>query len=99
MHINSLFRDRGLSDRTVKALLDCGIDMPERVLFMTPAQLAVIRGVGKTSLGEIMRYRARFVGDGAALSWLITPSVVPTRIYMRVPKGELSPNAADLAAA
>lgn len=58
MDAKSLFRDKGLSDRTIKALLDCGIDAPERLLFMTPDQLAVIRGVGKISLGEIMRYRA-----------------------------------------
>jgi hypothetical protein len=75
MDAKSLFRDKGLSDRTIKALLDCGIDAPERLLFMTPDQLAVIRGVGKISLGEIMRYRARFITtDGAMLNWLSTPT-------------------------
>ena len=75
MDTKSLFRDKGLSDRTIKALLDCGIDAPERLLFMTPDQLAVIRGVGKISLGEIMRYRARFIiADGAMLNWLSTPT-------------------------
>jgi hypothetical protein len=55
------FQNRGLSDRTVKALLDCGIDAPERLLFMTTAQLAEIPGVGKVSFDEIMQYRSRFV--------------------------------------
>lgn len=51
------FRNRGLSERTIDALLDCGIDAPERLLSMTPAQLSEIPGIGKASLGEIMRYR------------------------------------------
>ena len=55
----SSFRDTGLSDRTVKALLACGIDVPKRLLSMTPAKIAIIPGIGKSSLGEIMRYRAR----------------------------------------
>lgn len=53
------FRDTGLSDRTVKALLASRIDVPKRLLSMTPIQIAVIPGVGKVSLDEIMRYRAR----------------------------------------
>ena len=52
------FRDTGLSDRTVKVLLACGIDVPKRLLSMTPAEIAIISGVGKISFGEIMRYRA-----------------------------------------
>ena len=52
------FRDTGLSKRTVKALLACEIDVPKRLLSMTPAEIAIIPGVGKVSLGEIMRYRA-----------------------------------------
>jgi DNA-directed RNA polymerase alpha subunit len=52
------FRDTGLSDRTVKVLLACGIDVPKRLLSMTPAEIAIIPGVGKISLGEIIRYRA-----------------------------------------
>jgi hypothetical protein len=52
------FRDTGLSERTVKALLACGIDAPKRLLSMTPAEIAIIPGVGGISLGEIMRYRA-----------------------------------------
>jgi hypothetical protein len=54
------FRDRGLSNPTVRALLDYGIDAPERLLFMTDAQLRKIRAVGVVSMQEILRYRARF---------------------------------------
>ena len=69
------FRDTGLSDRTVKVLLACGIDAPKRLLSMTPAEIAIISGVGKISLGEIMRYRARFITtDGVMLNWLTTPT-------------------------
>jgi hypothetical protein len=42
----------------------CGINAPERLLFMTPAQLKNIPGVGKASLAEIMRYRSRFLPVG-----------------------------------
>lgn len=52
------FRDTGLSERTVKVLLACGIDVPKRLMSITPAEIAIIPGVGKISLGEIMRYRA-----------------------------------------
>ena len=52
---------RGLSDHAVKALIDAGIDAPERLLFMTLAQLCDIPGVGKAALAEIMLYRSRFL--------------------------------------
>jgi hypothetical protein len=57
------FRVRKLSDRTIKALLDYGIDAPERLLFMTAEQLKGIPGVGKSSLAEIMKYRSRFLPE------------------------------------
>ena len=53
------FRDAGLSDHTVTALLNSGIDTPNRLLSITPADIAVIPGIGKNSLDKIMRYRAR----------------------------------------
>ena len=31
--------------------------MPERLLSMAPAEIAIVPGVGKISLGEIIRYR------------------------------------------
>ena len=55
------FRNRGFSERTIRALMDCSIDEPERLLFMQPANLKKIPGVGKASVDEIMRYRAKFI--------------------------------------
>jgi hypothetical protein len=55
------FRNRGFSERTIRALMDCSIDAPERLLFMKPADLKKIPGVGKGSVDEIMRYRAKFI--------------------------------------
>jgi hypothetical protein len=55
-----VFRDRGLSNPTVRALLNHAIDAPERLLFMTDAQLRKIRALGVVSMQEILRYRARF---------------------------------------
>ena len=57
----AVFGDRGFSDRTVTALVDCSIDAPERLLFMNEASLKTIPGIGKASLKEIMAYRSRFV--------------------------------------
>jgi hypothetical protein len=54
------FRDRGLSKRTIEALISHGIDTPERVLFMTEAELRTIRGA---SMRELRAYRARFISD------------------------------------
>jgi hypothetical protein len=55
------FRHRGLSERTIGALVDSGIDAPERLLFVSPAQFRDIEGVGKVSFAEIMQYRSRFL--------------------------------------
>jgi DNA-directed RNA polymerase alpha subunit len=60
----SLFNNRGLSARTIEALVACGIDAPERLLFATEAELKRLSGIGKASLGEIMRYRTRFLPEG-----------------------------------
>jgi DNA-directed RNA polymerase alpha subunit len=57
------FRDRGFSDRTIDALVARGIDAPERLLFVTETELRKIPGIGKASLGEIMRYRARYIPE------------------------------------
>jgi hypothetical protein len=59
--LGSAFRDRGFSDRTIKTLVTSGIDAPERLLFATEADLKAIPGIGKAALGEIMRYRERFL--------------------------------------
>lgn len=55
------FEHRGFSERTIRVLLDCGIDSPERLLFMTNAQLHAVPGLGRVSLGEIKRYRSQFI--------------------------------------
>ena len=55
------FQQRGLSDRTVNALVAGGIDTPERLLFMTDIDLRSIPGIGRSSLAEIKTYRERFL--------------------------------------
>jgi hypothetical protein len=57
----SRFDRCGLSKRTIAAIVACGIDAPERLLFMTEAALKSIPGIGKASLSEIEDYRARYV--------------------------------------
>jgi DNA-directed RNA polymerase alpha subunit len=55
------FDHRGLSKRTVEAIVACGIYEPERLLFMTEEQLANIPGIGKVSMSEIKAYRDGFL--------------------------------------
>jgi DNA-directed RNA polymerase alpha subunit len=55
------FRHRGLSDRTIQALVDCSIDSPERLLFMTEKEIRSIPGIGQVSLAEIIAYREKFI--------------------------------------
>jgi hypothetical protein len=57
------FEHRGFSELTIKVLLDCGMDSPERLLFMTIAQLRAVPGLDRLSLGEIKRYRSQFIKD------------------------------------
>lgn len=52
---------RGLSEWAVKALLANGVEEPERLLFMSEAQIKVIPGIGKVSMSDIASYRARFL--------------------------------------
>ena len=54
------FRHRGLSDRTIQVLVDCSIDSPERLLFMTEKEIQSIPGIGKVSMAEIIAYRDKF---------------------------------------
>jgi DNA-directed RNA polymerase alpha subunit len=58
--VPAVFHNRKFSGRTIEALLGCGIDAPERLLFMEERDLKKIPGIGKVSLAEIMAYRARF---------------------------------------
>jgi len=55
------FRHRGLSDRTIQALVDCSIDLPERLLSMTEKEIRSIPGIGKVSMAEIITYRDKFI--------------------------------------
>ncbi|WP_146101361.1 hypothetical protein [Bradyrhizobium sp. AC87j1] len=57
------FQNRGFSERTIKALVDCSIDAPERLLFMTERQLQTIPGVGKACMTEIRSYRQKYLGS------------------------------------
>jgi DNA-directed RNA polymerase alpha subunit len=57
------FTRRGLSGRTIEAVLGHGIEMPEQLLFMSEADLKAIPGVGKAALKEIAAYRARFLPE------------------------------------
>ena len=57
----SQYAGRGLSDRTVEALVANGILEPERLLFMTEAQLKVMPGIGKVAMSNIGAYRAKFL--------------------------------------
>jgi hypothetical protein len=52
---------RGLSEWTVRALLANGLDEPERLLFMSEAQIKAIPGIGKASMFDIATYRAKFL--------------------------------------
>jgi hypothetical protein len=53
-------RGRGLSQSTAESLIAHGLDLPERLLFMTESAIQEIPGIGETALAEIRAYRARF---------------------------------------
>jgi DNA-directed RNA polymerase alpha subunit len=63
MLLRAPFSDRGFSDRTIDALIARGIDAPERLLFASETGLKNIRGIGKASFEEIVRYRTRFIPE------------------------------------
>jgi hypothetical protein len=54
------FAERGFSKRTVKALMDGGIDTPERLLFLEDAVIKECPGIGRASLEEVKAYRTKF---------------------------------------
>ena len=51
------FLGRGLSDRTINALIAAGIDLPERLLFMRRSELLSIPHIGEIELAEIEAYQ------------------------------------------
>ena len=54
-----VFEGRGFSERTIKALLGAGVDMPERLLLMPEKQFVCLVGVGKAAADEIRAYRRK----------------------------------------
>ena len=58
---DSRFRGRDFSDATISALVDAGIDAPERLLFMSAADLKKIKGIGPVKRKEIDTYRAKYL--------------------------------------
>jgi hypothetical protein len=59
--LKQALRERGMSPRTSTALVEQGLDMPERLLFMTEDEVKALPGIGPFSLGDIMRYRAQWL--------------------------------------
>ncbi len=53
------FEARGFSKRTIRTLLSCAIDCPERLLFVREELLAEIPGIGPAAMAEIVSYRAK----------------------------------------
>jgi predicted RNase H-like HicB family nuclease len=60
----TLFHKRGLSDSTIKALVENGIDAPERLFFLDKKTVSGFSGIGKAELTEINQYRERFLPSG-----------------------------------
>ena len=54
------FQHRDFSERTIKTLIACAIDSPERLLFLHEDTLTDIPGVGAAAMSEISKYRAKF---------------------------------------
>ena len=57
---SSRFEHRDFSERTIKTLIACAIDSPERLLFLREETLRDIPGVGAAAMSEISKYRAKF---------------------------------------
>lgn len=56
------FTGRGLSKRTVDAVIEGGISQPERLLFMSEDDISRIPGIGLKGVSEVMAYKRRFMG-------------------------------------
>lgn len=55
------FAHRGFSERTIRVLVDHGIDAPEQLLFASMALLSILDGVGSAIIQEITKYRAQYL--------------------------------------
>jgi hypothetical protein len=60
------FQSRGLSNRTVDALLNKGIDAPEHLLFMRMGALRCLPGIGLKAMDE--NYHDRSIKQSAPAS-------------------------------
>jgi hypothetical protein len=58
--VSARFDHRNFSERTIKTLIACAIDSPERLLFLHEDTLTDIPGVGAVAMSEISKYRAKF---------------------------------------
>lgn len=67
MMAKRLFEGR-FSPSITDSLLKAGIDAPERLLFMTPEEIAALPGIGVDTQQEIAAYQARFRRPAAASS-------------------------------
>lgn len=54
--------DRALSDRTIGALVDAGIDGLETLLSMDKQALKALPGIGRAAMREIDAFRAQHLG-------------------------------------
>jgi hypothetical protein len=59
MAAKRLFEGR-FSPTMADALIKAGVDAPERLLFMTAAEIAALPGIGAGAQQEIAIYQARF---------------------------------------
>jgi len=57
------FEHRGLSDRTIVALVQAGLDAPERLLFMSRSSIRRLKGIGDVSSREIAEYQRQYSTD------------------------------------
>ncbi len=57
------FLHRGLSDHTIRVLMDTDIELPEKLLFMSEGEIRRLPGVGNVALADILKYRGRFPRD------------------------------------
>ena len=60
------FAHRKFSERAIRNMVACGIDAPERLLYMTETQLNKIPGIEANSIEEIRAYRARSIPKGSS---------------------------------
>ena len=63
--LEHMFSNRGFSPKTVQALINFGMSLPEELLSMTEDELSNIPEITDEGEVEIRRYRSRFARDAA----------------------------------